>query len=97
MPLSTKQLLAIRLAYDAALLAIGDGYDARRRVVARSSFTTAKYIAQLASEGTFRSNLAARLAAAPATEQSGAKKPPASRARRRSGVRVPARFFCEFP
>lgn len=70
----TRQLLVIRLAYDAALLAIGEGYNAGRRSSAPSSFTTAKYIAQQAAEGTFRSALAAKLAASPANEQSVARK-----------------------
>ena len=70
----TRQLLAIRLAYDAALLAIGAGYDSGRRSSANSSFTTAKYVAQVAAEGTFRSTLAARLAAAPSREPSVTRK-----------------------
>lgn len=71
----TRQLLAIRLAYDAALVAIADGYDARRRVSAPSAFTMARYVAQLAAEGTFRATLAAKLAAAtPAVEESMARK-----------------------
>ena len=70
----TRQLLAIRLAYDAALPAMGDGYDASRKSFAPSSFTAAKYIAQLAAEGTYRLTLAARLAAVTAGEQSAHRK-----------------------
>jgi len=69
-----RQLLAIRLAYDAALLAIGDGFDAGRKISAPSSFTAAKYVAQVAAESTFRSALAARLAAATAGEAGAARK-----------------------
>jgi uncharacterized protein YbcC (UPF0753/DUF2309 family) len=70
----TRQLLAIRLAYDAALLAIGEGYDASRKNSAPSSFTTPRYVAQLAAEGTFRATLAAKLAAATAGEHSVARR-----------------------
>lgn len=70
----TRQLLTIRLAYDAALLAIAEGYDAGRSVSAPSSFSRAKYIAQMAAEGTFRSKLAARLATARAPEKRVARK-----------------------
>ncbi len=70
----TRQVLAIRLAYDAALLGIADGYDAQHRIAAPSSFTIAKYIAQLAAEGTFRSTLAAKLAAAPVAKPAIARK-----------------------
>ena len=69
----TRQLLAIRLAYEAALLAIADGYHAGRRSSAPASFTNAGYVAQLAAEGTFRSALAAKLATAPAEQQSVAR------------------------
>ncbi len=61
----TRQVLAIRLAYDAALLGVVEGYDAQHRISAPSSFTTARYVAQLAAEGTFRSTLATKIATAP--------------------------------
>lgn len=70
----TRQLLAIRLAYDAALLAIGEGYDSGRKHSAPSGFTTAKYVAQVAAEGTFRSTLGSRLAAVTEREQTVARK-----------------------
>ncbi|HSM76268.1 MAG TPA: DUF2309 domain-containing protein [Bryobacteraceae bacterium] len=70
----TRQLLAIRLAYDAALLTVGEGYDASRKLSVPCSFTMPKYIAQVAAEAAFRSRLAAKLAAAPAEERSFARK-----------------------
>lgn len=70
----TRQVLAIRLAYDAALLGIADGYDAHRGMTAPASFTTPRYVAQLAAEGTFRAALAAKLAAVPAPKPSAARK-----------------------
>jgi len=70
----TRQLLAIRLAYDAALLPIADGYDAQRRITAPSAFTTAAYVAQLAAEGTFRVALASQLAAGAGEKPRAARK-----------------------
>ena len=70
----TRQVLAIRLAYDAALLGIVEGYDAQHGITAPSSFTAAGYIAQLAAEGTFRSALAAKLAAAPVGKRGTSRK-----------------------
>ena len=69
-----RQVLAIRLAYDAGLLAIGAGYRASRRVSAPSTFTSARYVAQLAAEGSFRSDLAARLAGKTAGETRATRK-----------------------
>lgn len=69
-----RQLLAIRLAYDAALLAVAEGYDAARRIAGPASFTTAKYVAQVAAEGSFRSGIAAKLAGAEAARSGGARK-----------------------
>ena len=62
----TRQVLAIRLAYDAALVGIADGPV--RKITAPASFSPARYVAQLAAEGTFRSTLAAKLAAVPAAK-----------------------------
>jgi len=52
------QLLAIRLAYDAALLPIAKGWQSIIfETASGSAFSRAKYIAQLASENAFRSRL----------------------------------------
>jgi uncharacterized protein YbcC (UPF0753/DUF2309 family) len=72
---SVRQLLAIRLAYDTALLSL----DKRRRGevsygAAPSGFTEAKYIAQLAMEHAFRSKLARKLSRVP--------PPPATQSRK---------------
>ncbi len=70
----TRQLLAIRLAYDAALLTLAEGFDAGHGETAPATFTTAKYLAQLAAEGTFRANLASKLAHAPASTSKATRK-----------------------
>lgn len=56
-----RQVLAIRLAYDVALFGVADGFQITRRAPAAGSFTTAKYVAQIALEATFRNTLARRL------------------------------------
>lgn len=70
---ATRQLLAIRLAYDAALLTTGSGNNAHWKIQAPCTFTLPKYVAQIAAERTFRSALASRLASvsgeAPRTER----------------------------
>lgn len=68
-----RQLLAIRLAYDAALLALCEG-EVNHKVAAPASFTLPAYVAQLAAEATYRSQLAARLAAVTAAPRAVARK-----------------------
>ena len=68
-----RQLLAIRLAYDTALLALAPTWQCGSLdTPAENAFTDPKYIAQLAAEFAFRSRLARRLqpAAPPPAEPS---------------------------
>jgi uncharacterized protein len=71
----TRQVLAIRLAYDAALSAANPGWRCQMRVGGNAgAFTPAKYVAQLAAEHAFRSGLAARVRKAPAPAAEGRKE-----------------------
>ncbi len=67
---TAPQLLAIRLAYDTALLPLAPDWCPKiSRRASTTGSVTAKYVAQLALEHAFRSRLAAQLTAPPPSAQ----------------------------
>lgn len=70
-----RQLLAIRLAYDTALLSLDRSWRfATARTTTPHGFTEAKYVAQLATEHAFRARLANKLQSVPTGASPPARK-----------------------
>jgi len=72
---TVRQLLAIRLAYDTALLSLDRNWRCEITQGAKATgFTEAKYVAQLAMEHAFRSNLVAKLRQAQSPPSASSRK-----------------------
>jgi len=72
---TVRQLLAIRLAYDAALFSLDTTWQCKiSGATTVSDFTESKYIAQLALEDAFRSGMITRLRKAPSPGPSSSRK-----------------------